>query len=263
MTTAIPLRHLARRMIDAGIVGAARLAPAAPLPSYVHGYWFWVDRRSWNSIYINYEPYMAAALNRCLRPSATFYDVGAHFGLWSMYAARLTGASGRVVAFEPSAAFDVLDSNTGAFGHVVRVRSAVGACDGDAVFYAQGLSASGSLNFAVTKINQHFLPTVPISPVSVRVRSLDSMSAEAGRDADLIKVDVEGNELRVLEGATSLIERARPTWVIEIHPPQLRECGATDEECLGLLRRSGYSVEVIDRKPNSIYTVLAMHSHRR
>jgi hypothetical protein len=96
----------------------------------------------------------------------------------------------------------------------------------------------------------------------MRVRSLDSVSIEARHDADLIKVDVEGNELRVLEGATSLIDRARPTWVIEIHPPQLRECGATDVDCLSLLRDLGYRVETLERKSNSIYTILAEHHYR-
>ena len=63
----------------------------------------------------------------------------------------------------------------------------------------------------------------------------------------------------MLEGAASLIERSRPTWVIEIHPPQLRECGATDDECLAALRDSGYLVEVLERKTNSLYTILARH----
>jgi len=240
----------------------ARLVPDAPLPSYFHGYWFWFDRRSWNSIYLNYEPYMAAVIARHLPRGGTFYDVGAHFSFWSVYAARVAGANAHVLSFEPSDAFDVLASNTRTFPQVDRRRCAVSDRDADTVFYAQGLSASGSLSHAVTQINQHHLPTVPISPLPVRARTLDSVSLETRRDPDLIKVDVEGNERRVLEGAASLIERSRPTWVIEVHPPQLRECGATDEECLAALRDSGYLVEVLERKTNSLYTILARHRHR-
>ena len=256
------VKHLVRRAIDGGVASAARLLPGTALPSYFHGYWCRFDRRSWNSIYFNYEPYMAAAITRHLPRGGTFYDVGAHFGFWSVYAARVTGTRGYVLSFEPSDAFDVLASNTRPFAHVQRQRCAVGDRDADTVFYAQGLSASGSLNHAVTKINQHYLPTVPITPLSVRVRTLDSLSKDAVRDPALIKVDVEGNELRVLEGAASLIDRARPTWVIEIHPPQLRECGASDDECLQALRKFGYRVEVLERKPNSLYTVLAEHHTR-
>jgi hypothetical protein len=82
---------------------------------------------------------------------------------------------------------------------------------------------------------------------------------ETRRDPDLIKVDVEGNERRVLEGAASLIERSRPTWVIEIHPPQLRECGRPTRNVSPCCATRAILVEVLERKTNSLYTILARH----
>ena len=202
---------------------------------------------------------MGDAIKQHLRRGQMFCDVGAHFGLWSLYAARIVGSTGRVLAYEPSAAFHVLTKNTRKLSQINRFDVAIGDRDVEGTFYGQGLSSGGSLSRAVTNINEHYAPTVAISAQPVRVRSLDSLSAEWRSDPALIKVDVEGYELKVLQGARCLIERAQPAWLIEIHPPQLRECGGTDQDCLRLLRHSGYSVEVIHRNPNSLYTVFAAH----
>jgi Methyltransferase FkbM domain len=52
--------------------------------------------------------------------------------------------------------------------------------------------------------------------LNVCLRTLDSLADEFGLDrVDLIKIDVEGHERRVLDGATAILERFRPTLVIE------------------------------------------------
>ena len=53
------------------------------------------------------------------------------------------------------------------------------------------------------------------------------------------------------------MRRASPTWVIEIHPPQLLKSGGSDTACLSLVEAEGYSTEAIDRNPNSLYTIVA------
>jgi FkbM family methyltransferase len=66
---------------------------------------------------------------------------------------------------------------------------------------------------------------------------LDELLDTYGRP-DLIKVDVEGAEAEVLEGARRVIEQARPVWIIEIH-------GRQETHVATRLRRSGYHVQLL------------------
>ncbi len=56
-----------------------------------------------------------------------------------------------------------------------------------------------------------------LNRLTLPVRSLDSLCAETGRDPDLIKIDVDGYEARVLPGAMGLLRRRRPWIVLELH----------------------------------------------
>ena len=74
---------------------------------------------------------------------------------------------------------------------------------------------------------------------------------------NLIKVDVEGFELEVLKGATGLLSTSRPILIMEIHPPQLDLSDGSEAQVFELLTGHGYGWEVIDRNPNSLYTIIA------
>jgi len=67
--------------------------------------------------------------------------------------------------------------------------------------------------------------------------------AEAGRST-LIKCDVEGAELLVLEGASDLLRKCRPTLCLSVHPPALTESGSSKEEVSTFLMAAGYEAEV-------------------
>ena len=252
MKTGLGLLNIA----NASVSAAGRFVSAEYLPSLFHGHVFWLARESWDTVLLSYEPHMAQAIRTHLSPGATFYDVGAHIGLWSLYAATITGSTGTVVSCEPSDAFTALEKNTRHIPHVELVKTAVGDRQGDAVFFGQPLSSSGSLVRDVTDINRHFSPDVPITPVHVPMHSLDLLAADRSAP-DVIKVDVEGYEFKVLLGARDLIERKSPTWLIEMHPRQLQQTGDSEQDCLRLLEASGYSIEVIAKYPNAIYTIAA------
>jgi hypothetical protein len=62
----------------------------------------------------------------------------------------------------------------------------------------------------------------------------------------VLKIDVEGAEMRVLRGMQRLIERARPTLFLELHPPALPLFGNSVREILGFLGERGYSVHELE-----------------
>ena len=75
----------------------------------------------------------------------------------------------------------------------------------------------------------------------VAVTTIDHFAAEEGlRRLDFIKMDVEGWEMRILEGGAATIERFRPVMLIELVEQQLTQAGDSLEAAWGLLDSWGY-----------------------
>jgi hypothetical protein len=61
-----------------------------------------------------------------------------------------------------------------------------------------------------------------------------------------LKIDIEGNELRALQGARRIIERDHPTIVTEINPVCLGWGGAKPADVIEFLKSFGYSIQRLD-----------------
>ena len=134
-------------------------------------------------------------------------DVGANIGEYAVLAARTTGELGQVIAYEPNPeARTRLASNVrlNRLSNVEISSDALGVQDGEAVLRVPGnVSGLGTLREGASG-SEH----------KVRVRRLDSLLRE--RDISRLgtmKVDVEGLELQVFQGAQRTIAAARP-WIL-------------------------------------------------
>src|SRR4249919_2839924 len=125
------LKTRVRRLVD----DIVRLSPGDRLPTRWNGAWLTVPRTSWESVYRTYEPYLARVLLTFLQSGGCFLDVGAHQGLWSLFAATRVGSTGRVVALEPSAAYDLLTANAAGYPQITSLRVGAGATAGRATFF--------------------------------------------------------------------------------------------------------------------------------
>ena len=192
-----------------------------------------------------------------LRAGDTFWDVGANIGLFSLLAAKVVGPKGRIFSFEPAPdVFQLLCANIRGLRTIRAIQCGVGNADSVATFAAQGVSSAASFVEEVTKINQSFLPEIPIRKVEVNIRKLDTLVKELV-EPNLVKIDVEGFEFEVLKGARELLSTVRPTLIIEIHPPQLKLSGGTEALLFQLLSEHGYGWKIINRNPNSLYSIIA------
>jgi FkbM family methyltransferase len=164
-------------------------------------------------------------MQRFLRPGDVLYDVGAHTGLFTLLGARLVGAGGQVVAFEPLPAnLNCLRRHLALnrLGNVAIVTAAVGARPGRASFQPAGNTYMGRL--------------ADEGSITVDVTSLDAtLWTEGLRAPNLIKIDVEGAEVGVLEGASDLLERHRPAILLATHSAE------ADAECRSRLDALGYA----------------------
>jgi len=79
--------------------------------------------------------------------------------------------------------------------------------------------------------------------VTVETRTGDELCASLDFEPDVIKIDVEGHEVKVLRGLRGMLRRCRPLIFLEIHPDRIREESDRLEDLIGLLREAGYRAE--------------------
>jgi FkbM family methyltransferase len=155
-----------------------------------------------------------AALAR-LGSGGVAIDIGASLGEWTLPFAAAVGRLGRVLAIEPapkSAAALAKTLAANALAQAELVCCALGDADG-MVDFAVPLVTSTRSDTGTARIGP---ATTGCETLRVALRRLDSLVAERGIDRiDLIKIDVEGHERRVLEGGAASLARFRPVLVLE------------------------------------------------
>jgi FkbM family methyltransferase len=197
------------------------------------------------------------ALQRLVSPGGVVYDIGANVGFTAVLAARLVGAAGKVICFEPlSANARQIQHNASLndFSHITVREVALGREDGEADFKVSASPTWGMLARAGAG------PDAEIGSIRVPVRRLDSLVAEVGLPLPgLIKMDVEGAELDVLSGSELTLQKSGPVLLIELH--------GTNASVHELLTRLGYCVHVLGSRSGALQApwdaqVIAVPSQR-
>jgi len=171
-----------------------------------------------------------------LPPGSVAIDIGANLGEWTVPFARAVGPGGRVLACEPAPlAFHALEAtlDANALRQAKVIRCAVGHYDGCTAF-AVPIVTSAQTDTGTARIG-----TAGPGEEALRVplRRLDSLITERNLDrVDLIKIDVEGHERQVLDGADVILRQFRPTLVIETGHEGLDDRRAIHDQ----LRATGY-----------------------
>ncbi len=150
-----------------------------------------------------------------VQPGDQVLDIGAWVGPYTLLASQLTGAGGRVYAFEPDpVARDLLEQNLAANGlaNVSVFPWAIAEQRGSALLVASKLG--GSVTRAVPTSESQGVSTLP----------LDEFCQERDVTPSIIKIDVEGGEAGVLAGGNRSLRRARCVY-LEFHCDKLREQG--------------------------------------
>ena len=185
-----------------------------------------------------HPPHAHPAALAFLRPGSVAIDIGANLGEWTVPLARTVGATGRVLAAEPaprSAAALEATLAANALRQAEIIRCAVGDHDGSAEF-AVPIVTSARTDTGTARLGP---AGVGYEKESVCLRSLDSLAAEFRLNrVDLIKIDVEGHERQVLDGAQAVLDRYRPTLVIETGHEAQSDRPAIHEQ----LRGGGYRI---------------------
>jgi FkbM family methyltransferase len=191
------------------------------------------------------EEGMNEALARYLKPGSCFYDVGAHIGFYSLIAARLVGKAGRVMAFEPDPDnAQVVQENAAKndFAQISMFCAAVSDQPGSVRF--QRSPCDGASRMSGMLIGDNSPAAQKSEVLSCSAVSLDSFCSSHPAP-DLIKIDVEGAEIQVLEGARSLLRQKKPVLIIEVHDE--RDHPAAQSILSGL----GYTLQPLCIRPGA------------
>lgn len=173
-------------------------------------------------------------LRQHLRPGGCVIDIGANVGEYSALAADIVGPSGHVYAFEPAPENAArLRERFATTSHVSIIEAAVG-----------DVSRTVRLYLDADNTTQHSLGSHNVGrsggAVKVQQRALDDVNGL--RPPDVIKIDAQGGELRVLHGARRILASAKPFVVFELWPYGLRNLRSDPADLLGELKRSGYTL---------------------
>lgn len=203
-------------------------------------------------------------LDMFVRRGHTVIDIGANVGLYTLKAASLTGAAGRVIAVEPGEeASRQLRGNLALndYPHVTTVQLALSDHAGEATLHhiplgddpqAYSLLPDGSAETGEAVITD----------------TLDALAARLGIDAlHVIKMDVEGAEPLVIAGGRDTLQRFHPIVIFEVNTRLLAEAAGQRNaawQALGDLgyrffRLMGGRLEVADGVGEAFGNLIAVH----
>lgn len=183
-------------------------------------------------------------IERLIRCGDVFVDVGAHLGLLSLAAARAMHGKGRIFAFEPFPETRAMLKRSiwiNDFAEMIEVfEAAVSNHDGDAKLFVGATSGHHSI-FPLELPSGQEKTVIDVCTVT-----LDS-ALPPGLKVDLLKIDAEGAELDIIEGARALLSRSPDiAMIVELGPAHLRRVGNTLDQWLGTFAEFGFVYRAID-----------------
>lgn len=180
-------------------------------------------------------------IQRLVGPGDVFIDVGANLGMHTLAAARAMQGRGRIIAFEPFPGTAELLRKTvllNGFAGIVEIHTAaVSTATGTRTLYLGEISGHHSL---------YPLASGGVGKVDVPLIRVDTVVGDT-RPVRLVKIDVEGAELEVLETVGALIERNPGlALIVEFGPSHLRRTGVSTQAWFAAFRRYGLDFRAIE-----------------
>jgi FkbM family methyltransferase len=178
-------------------------------------------------------------------PGDTVLDVGANIGSYTLMLANLVGKSGKVVAIEPNPkAFRILERNVSVNGTTNVILEPVACSDKSGML---DLHFGDNIGAASGEEGVHKAEVIP-NVARVEMLPLDSLVDRLGlQRVDWVKIDTEGMERRVIDGAAETIRAHHPKLFIEIHKEEHRQY------IEALLRGRGYSTKMLSVHTGTLF----------
>jgi FkbM family methyltransferase len=152
-----------------------------------------------------------------------FIDIGANLGYMSINASKIVGPKGKIISFEPdNTIYNLLENNI-SLNNVENIKlNKIGLSNynGEASF---NIATESGLSRLENK-NNNLEGLILQTKTTIKVNTLDSYLSEnnfTNLKIKMIKIDVEGHELNILEGAVNVLKDSKPIIILEINPGAL------------------------------------------
>lgn len=194
-----------------------------------------------------FEPYETSLFLEALTSDMTVVDIGANIGYYTILAAEKIGPAGHIIAFEPEPQnFSLLKKN-------VTVNDVKNAS-----LFQKAVSDRESkikLYLAAENMGDHRIydPSGTREFVEIEAIVLDDFLESHGLKPDIIKMDIQGAELKAFEGMRRTLAEAKTlTLFTEYWPSQIEEFGGDPRKFLEGLVELGFHLSVIDEHQRSV-----------
>ncbi len=154
-------------------------------------------------------------LEDIIKPEMTVLDIGANIGYYSLMMLELIGNKGKLIAVEPSPSnIEILKKNLllNKYNNIEVHNAAISDENGTKKFFLSEMSNLNTLNYTEKK-------SLNLTGETINVKTLTVPQIMEGRNLDLIRMDVEGHEVEVLNGLIPNIgvNNLYPSIIFETH----------------------------------------------
>ncbi len=211
------------------------------LKKKVFGSVIYLPTRYWNYFPAGYEKENFEFLIKNTKEGHIIFDIGAHIGLFSVIAAKVSGINGKVYSFEPTPDTYAILKETVRINklkeRVEPVNKAVSNKEGTTVFYSSDLKGDNSNSLIPHREDRI------IKGISVSLTTVDAFVSENNiQKVNFIKIDVEGAEYDALLGAAQTFKNFKPLCILAIHPHPIKEKGDTLEAIYDFINNIDYKI---------------------
>lgn len=162
---------------------------------------------------------LAKFLIKNLKEGNTFWDIGAHYGYFSILASDLIGKSGKIIAIEAAPkTFRILNENAEQCGNIIALNKAVSQHVGSITFYELPNLYSEYNTTQIAQFEQEeWFQKIKVNKQEIPSINLDELRKQTNTEPNIIKIDVEGEELSVIKGGQQLLQNSntKPLIIME------------------------------------------------
>lgn len=150
-------------------------------------------------------------------PEMTFFDIGAHYGYFSLLASKMVGPNGQVHSFDPTpSTFKILSQNLQSVENSVLQNIAVWSSEQTLTLNDYGLKYASLNTLLKARASADKINQLDGNTYSVKANSIDNYCHTKNIRPDFVKIDAENAELEIIKGMNNIIRIAQPMITVEV-----------------------------------------------